>query len=151
MCLLNAQMSTKRCLLKCHNNLYWIYKKVSIEWKCVSTKRCLLKSHNPSYLIYQNVHIEWKCIYWRKCAYWKIKSHNCLVFLNVYMALIYVIMWHNKERSTKSQTFQFYIIYKFIVNSFIIKWQFMPQSFSFVKYGFINRTRAKSFLHLILV
>ena len=32
-----------------------------------------------------------------------MKSYNCLVFLNVYMALIYVAIWCNKERLTKSQ------------------------------------------------
>ena len=37
----------------------------------------------------------------RKCAYWKIKRHNCLVFLNVYMAVIHVPMWCNKEQLTK--------------------------------------------------
>ena len=35
----------------------------------------------------------------------KMKSHNRLVFLIVYMVLIYVGMWRNKERLTKSQMF----------------------------------------------
>ena len=46
----------------------------------------------------------------RKCAYWKMKMHKCFVFLNVYVALIYVAMWCNEVWSTKSQTFHFYII-----------------------------------------
>ena len=61
------------CLLK---------KNVSIKWK-----KCLL---------IENVPINWKC------AHWKIKSHNCSVFLNVYFALVYIAMWYNKKQSTKS-------------------------------------------------
>ena len=39
----------------------------------------------------------------RKCAYWKIKRHNCSVFLDVYMAVIHVPMWCINEQLTKSQ------------------------------------------------
>ena len=40
----------KRCLLKCHNLSYWIFKKVSIDRKdAYWPKRCLLKCHNSSY------------------------------------------------------------------------------------------------------
>ena len=94
------------------------------------TKKSLLKGHNHSYWIYQNVPIdrkkipiERKCVFWpkmcllnekvsidQKGTYWEMKRHNYLAFLNVYMSLIYVVMWRNKECSTKSQTFCFYII-----------------------------------------
>ena len=98
---------TKRCLLT---------KNVSIEWKCACwPKMCLLKGHNSSYEIYQKVSINWKGVYWskryllnenmpidQKDANWKMKSHNCSVFLNVYVALIYVAIWRNKERLTKN-------------------------------------------------
>ena len=40
----------------------------------------------------------------------KMKSRNCSVFLNVYVTLIYVVMWRNKEQSIKSQTFRLLII-----------------------------------------
>ena len=39
----------------------------------------------------------------QKCAYWKMKSHNCSLFLNVYVTLIYVAIWCNKEWLTKSK------------------------------------------------
>ena len=58
----------------------------------------------------ENVSIEWKSVYWskscllnenvfidRKDAYWKMKSHNYSMFLNVYVALIYVAMLHKEE------------------------------------------------------
>ena len=32
-----------------------------------------------------------------------MKNHNRLVFLNVYIVLIYVVTWCNKEQLTKSQ------------------------------------------------
>ena len=54
-------------------------------------------------LLVEKVSIDQKGAYWMKCAYWKMKSHNCLVFLNVYMTLIYVAMWWNKEWLPKSQ------------------------------------------------
>ena len=41
-----------------------------------------------------------------------MKMHNCSLFLNVYVTLIYVATWHNEERSTKSQKFRIYIIYR---------------------------------------
>ena len=48
-----------------------------------------------------------------------MKSHNCLAFLNVYVALIYVATWRNEEWSTKSQTFQLLvIIYIYILLAF---------------------------------
>ena len=43
---------------------------------------------------------------------WILKTHNFSIFLNVYMALIYVITWHNKKWLTKSKIFRFYLIYK---------------------------------------
>ena len=42
-----------------------------------------------------------------------MKNHNGSVFLSIYMALTYVVMWRNKELSTKSQIFWFYIIYRY--------------------------------------
>ena len=94
---------TRRCLLKSHNHLkldiikcaYWP-KKIHIEWKCVFwPKMCLLN---------KKVYID------QKDVYWEMQRHNYLVFLNVYMSLIYITTWCNKECSTKSQTVCFYII-----------------------------------------
>ena len=49
-CLLVENVSIKRCLLKCHNLSYWIFKKMSIDRKdAYWPKRCLLKCHNSSY------------------------------------------------------------------------------------------------------
>ena len=80
--------------------------KMSIGWKCAYwMKMCLL---------IENVLIDRKCAYWPKGVYWiemclltenvliENESQNCSVFLNVYVALIYIAMWHNKKRSTKS-------------------------------------------------
>ena len=104
MCLLNEKVSTKRFQLKCHNYSYWIYQNVLIDRKCVYLpKMCLLN---------EKVSID------QKCTYWKMKSHNTSIFLNVYMALIYVVMWRNKKWSTKSQTFRFYMIYKGLTSIF---------------------------------
>ena len=95
MCLLNENVSTKCCLFEDHNPSYYIYQKVLIDQKDVYwLKMCLLK---------EKLLIEWKCVYWPKRCMLKMKSHNCLIFLNVYVALIYVAMWCNKERLTKSQ------------------------------------------------
>ena len=40
-----------------------------------------------------------------------MKSHNCSIFLNVYVILIYVVTWRNEEWTTKSKTFQLWVIY----------------------------------------
>ena len=42
-CILNENVLTKRCLLTCHNPLYWIYQKVPIDRKCAYwLKMCIL-------------------------------------------------------------------------------------------------------------
>ena len=71
----------------------------------------LLKGYNLSYWIYQKVHIDQKYAYRPKmCLLKKIKSHNCSMFLNVYVILIYLVMWRNQEQSIKSQIFRLLVI-----------------------------------------
>ena len=38
------------------------------------------------------------------------KRYNVLVFLNVNVALIYVVTWRNEKKSTKSQIFRLLVI-----------------------------------------
>ena len=52
-------------------------------------------------LFNENRLIEWKVVYRPK---WKMKKHNFLMFLYVYVALIYIIMWHNKKWPIKTST-----------------------------------------------
>ena len=54
-----------------------------------------------------------------------MKSHNCSVFLNLYVVLIYVVTWRSKEQSTKKiKCFDFiFYIYIYII--------FLPYPFSF--------------------
>ena len=43
-----------------------------------------------------------------------MKSHNCSVFLNVYVALIYIVTWRSKEQSTKKIKCFDFILYIYI-------------------------------------
>ena len=139
----------RKCLLKGYNPSYWIYQKVHINQKgAYWPKKCLLNENVPidrkdvywlkMCLLNENVSIDRKCAYWmkmclltercllnknvfidRKDAYWKMKSHNYSMFLNVYVALIYVATWRNKARSTKSQTLRLLVIiliYRLVTN-----------------------------------
>ena len=98
MCLLNENVSIeqkyaywmKRCLLT---------ENMPIEWKSAYwPNMCLLNENVP---IDRKIHID------KKCVYWKMKRYNYSVFLNVYVSLIYVAMWHNEEWSIKVKHFAF--------------------------------------------
>ena len=52
-------------------------------------------------LLNDNVSINWKG------AYWKMKSHNCSIFLNVYVILIYVATCAMKSGQQKVKRFSF--------------------------------------------
>ena len=70
---------------------------MSIDWKCTYWIKIVPIDQKDTYwmkmcILTEKVYIEWEC------AYWKMKSHNCSVFLNEYVALIYVTMWYNKEQ-----------------------------------------------------
>ena len=95
--------------------LCWIYKQVPIDQNSAYWwKTCLLN---------ENVSIEWKCVYWlknillnknvsidRKGTYWKMKSHNYSVFLNVYVALIYVVVqWGAVNKKSNISAISYYI------------------------------------------
>ena len=81
---------------------------------CIWQKTCLLN---------ENVSIEWKSVYWlknillnknvsidRKGTYWKMKSHNYSVFLNVYVALIYVVVqWGAVNKKSNISAISYYI------------------------------------------
>ena len=103
-------------------------------------KERLTKSQKR-YLLIEKVPIGWKCTYEPKRCLLKNEKSQLFVFLNVYVALIYIATWRNEKLSTKGCWYPFlrHISYKsdstkpdFFVSSIHVLYYILFYSF---KYG----------------
>ena len=97
--------------------MYLLNENVSIEPPPPTQKKTKKQTNKQTYWMKMHPSNEKVSIKW-KCAYWKMKRHNCLVFLNVYVVFIYIATWRNKEWSTK---LNFSVLYIYIYISFLKK------------------------------